>query len=65
MDDAKSGPNSGLINRYLATKGGKVVDLEGPLLMNVFRQPKLLLNGVSIGIKLWPSLDAFRLVQIV
>ena len=30
--------------------------------MSVFRQPKLLLNGVSIGIKLWPSLEAFRLV---
>ena len=28
----------------------------------MFQQPKLLLNGVSIGIKLWPSLDSFRLV---
>ena len=27
-DDVKSGPNSGLFNRYLATKGGKVVVLE-------------------------------------
>ena len=54
-DDAKSGPNSGLFNRSLATERGKVVDLEGSLLMDVFQQPKLLLNGVSIGIKLWPS----------
>ena len=61
-DDAKLGPNSGLFNRYLATEGGKVVDLEGSLLIDVFQQPKLLLNGVSIGIKLWPSLDSFRLV---
>ena len=61
-DDAKSGPNSGLFNRSLATKGGKVVDLEGSLLIDVFQQPKLLLNGVSIGIKLWPSLDSFRLI---
>ena len=61
-DDAKSGPNSGLFNRSLATEGGKVVDLEGSLLIDVFQQPKLLLNGVSIGIKLWPSLDSFRLV---
>ena len=57
-DNAKSGPNSGLFNRYLATEGGKVVDL----LIDVFQQPKLLLNGISIGIKLWPSLDPFRLV---
>ena len=61
-DDAKTGPNSGLFNRSLATKGGKVVDLEGSLLIDVFQQPKLLLNGVSIGIKLWPSLDSFRLI---
>ena len=63
-DDAKSGPKSGLFNRYLAKRGGKVVDLEGPVnvLIDVFRQPKLLLNGVSIGIKLCPSLDAFKLV---
>ena len=61
-DDAKSGTNSGLFNRSLATEGGKVVDLEGSLLIDVFQQPKLLLNGVSIGIKLWPSLDSFRLV---
>ena len=61
-DDAKTGPNSGLFNRSLATQGGKVVDLEGSLLIDVFQQPKLLLNGVSIGIKLWPSLDSFRLI---
>ena len=61
-DDAKSGPNSGLFNRSLATEGGKVVDLEGSLLIDVFQQPKLLLNGISIGIKLWPSLDSFRLI---
>ena len=61
-DDAKTGPNSGLFNRSLATKGGKVVDLEGSLLIDVSQQPKLLLNGVSIGIKLWPSLDSFRLI---
>ena len=39
-----------------------MVDLEGSLLIDVFQQPKLLLNGVSIGIKLWPSLDSFRLI---
>ena len=50
--DAKTGSNGGLFNRYLATVGGKSIDLEGPLFIDVFQQPKLLLNGVSIGIKL-------------
>ena len=48
-DDAKSGPNSGLFNRSLATKGRKVVVLEGSLLIDVFQQPKLLLN-VSVSV---------------
>ena len=61
--DAKTGPNSGLFNRYLATTGGNIVDLEGPLLVDLFQQSRLLVNGVSIGIELWPSLDAFRLIS--
>ena len=58
----KLGGNAGLFNRYWATRGGKIVDLEGPLFIDLFQQPRLLVNGVSIGIKLWPSHDAFRLV---
>ena len=46
----------------MSTVGGKIVDLEGYLLIDVFQQPKLLLNGAGISIKLWPSLDAFRLI---
>ena len=61
--DVKTGSNSGLFVRCTAILGGKIVDLEGPLLINVFQQPRLLLNGVGIGIKLWPSLDAFRLMS--
>ena len=61
-NDAKEGPNGGLFNRYVATSGGKIVDLEGPLFVDLFQQSRLLVNGVSIGIKLWPSHDAFRLI---
>ena len=61
-DDTKEGPNTGLFNRFLATNGGKVVNVEGSLLIDVFQQPKFLLNGGSIGIKLWPSLGEFRLI---
>ena len=61
--DAKTGPNSGLFNRYLATVGGNIVDLERPLFVDLFQQSRLLVNDVSIGIKLWPSVDAFRLIS--
>ena len=60
-DNAKTGPNRGLFHQYIATIGGKIVDLEGPLFLNLFEQSRLLVNGVSIAIKLWPSQDAFRL----
>ena len=49
--------------RRLSTAGGKIVDLEGPLFVDLFEQSRLLVNGVSIGIKLWPSYDAFRLIS--
>ena len=61
--DAKASGNLGLFSRYFATSGGKIVDLEGPLFLDLFQQSRLLVNGVSIGIKLWPSLDAFRLMS--
>ena len=51
-NDAQTGGNTGLFNRYWATRGGKIVDFEGPLFINLFQQPRLLVNGVSIGIKL-------------
>ena len=40
-----------------------IVDIGGPLLIVVFQQSKLLLNGVGIAINIWPSLDAFRLIS--
>ena len=38
--DAKTGSNSGLFARCTATLVGKIVDLEGPLLIDVFQQPR-------------------------
>ena len=40
-----------------------IVDIWGPLLIVLFQQSKLLLNGVGIAINIWPSLDAFRLIS--
>ena len=60
----KTGGNGGLFERYLATRGGKIVDLEGPLFLDLFKQSRLLVNDVSIGLKLWPSLDSgFRIMS--
>ena len=61
-NDAKTGSNRGLFERAVVAIGGRIVDLEGPLFLDLFEQSRLLVNGVSIGIKLWPSQDAFRLI---
>ena len=61
-NDAKTGSNNGLKTRYKYTEGSKIIDLEGPLHIDLFQQPKLLINRVSIGIKLHPSRDPFRLI---
>ena len=59
----KLAPNTGLYIRYGKTKEGHVVDLEGPLLLDIFQQPKLLINGVHLGIKLYHSHNTFRLMS--
>ncbi|XP_060579279.1 uncharacterized protein F54H12.2-like [Ruditapes philippinarum] len=61
-NDGKTGSNSGLFMRYVLTKGSKIVDMEGPLHIDLFQQSKLLINVVSVGIKLHPSRDAFRII---
>ena len=60
-NDAK-GKNYGLFERYVIAKEGKIIDMEGPLHLDIFRQHKLLVNGVSIGIKLWQGHDPFRII---
>ena len=57
----KDTSNAGLFNRALFTAGGKVVDMEGPLHLDLFQQSRYMLSGVEIGLKLWPSQNAFRL----
>ncbi|XP_060572999.1 uncharacterized protein F54H12.2-like [Ruditapes philippinarum] len=60
--DGKTGSNGGLFFRYTLTKGSKIVEMEGPLHIDLFQQSKLLINGVSVGIKLHPTRDSFRLI---
>ena len=64
-DDADpiKGINTGLYLRSLYTKGGKILDLEGPLHIDLFQQERLIINGVGLSLKLWPSKDPFRLMS--
>ena len=52
--------NAGHVQRKLLTKGG-VIDFESPLHMDVCQQPKAILNGVQLTVKLFQSGDNFRL----
>ena len=54
--------NSGHVQRFDLTKHG-IVDFESALHIDVAQQPKLILNGVPITVKLFQSSDAFRLMS--
>ena len=61
--DAKTGRNIGLHERWIYTRDGGILDLEGPLLLDFFQQERLILNGVPLDLKFWPSKNAFRLMS--
>lgn len=60
--DCITGSNSALLQRYTWTKDGNSVALEGPLHHDLCQMNRLVLNGVPIHLKLYPSLDVFRLM---
>ncbi|XP_045158110.1 uncharacterized protein F54H12.2-like [Mercenaria mercenaria] len=62
IDLMKENEGESRLQQYLLrTKGGsKIVEMEGPLHIDLFQQPKLLINGVSVGIKL--HRDTFTLI---
>lgn len=53
--------DDGMVRRWTWFINSKPVDLIGPLMADICQQDRLILNGVEIQIKLWPSKDAFRL----
>nr|XP_022294816.1 uncharacterized protein F54H12.2-like [Crassostrea virginica] len=61
--DVETGLNNELYSRWLYTRDGTVLDLEGPLLLDFFQQDRLILNGVGMTLKLWPSKNSFRLMS--
>ena len=54
--------NSGLAVRWIWTKKGQEVILEGPLFVDILQQDRMLLDGVPIDIQLFPHTDAFALM---
>ena len=65
MDDANpsEGNNNGLLKRYELTKDGGSVDMEGNLFVDICNQDRYLLNGVQLGITLWPHSPTFALMS--
>ncbi|XP_070571283.1 uncharacterized protein F54H12.2-like [Ptychodera flava] len=65
VDPTKEGGevNKGLKNEYAFTSGSQVVDMVGPIHSDLFFQPKYLMNGVELRLKLNRSKNAFSLVS--
>ena len=66
MDDSDptfNGTNLGLLSRYMFTKDGAEVELEGTLCTDIGMQDKLLINGVKVVYKLYPQQQRFALMS--
>lgn len=61
--DVQTGGNIGLYQRAQYTEESRVYELEGPLHLDVFRQNRLLMNGIALTLKLSPTQNAFRLMS--
>lgn len=65
FDDADliTGSNLGLYIRSTFTEGSKSLDLEGPIFTDICQQERFVINGVQVGIKLWPARETFCLMS--
>ena len=54
--------NHGLKTHFKWFKEHGVVEFVGPLMSDICNQDRLILHGVDIDIKLWPTRDDFRLI---
>lgn len=61
--DSVDSTNKGFVERYNATKDGKVVELYGNLHCDIFNQDKFLLNGVEVSVRLIKATNAFHLMS--
>ena len=61
--EVKSGMHTGLYRRSMYANKGQIVEMEGPIHIDIFQQNRLLVSGVGLVLKLWPSKDGFRLIS--
>jgi hypothetical protein len=61
--DVNTGSNTGLYLRALYTKEGQILEMEGPIRLYIFQQNRLMINGVRLTLKFWPSKNSFRLLS--
>ena len=59
------GPNSGFYSRAFFTKESKPFDLEGPVLEDVCRLNRFVLNGVDVNLKLYRQSPSFCLLALI
>ena len=55
--------NTGLRWRYSLTKDGKAVDMLGPIITDIAKQERLILNNVKLTVRLFPTPHAFNLMS--
>lgn len=63
--DAMQGRDTGLFYIYQLTKDGQIVEFMGGLSLDLMddTQRRLLINGIQLGIKLWPNKKEFCLLS--
>ena len=61
--DPVMGGNFGLTQRFIWTKDGHSFDMEGCVYNDAMQQERLILNGVPLNIKLFPSSNEFVLMS--
>ena len=59
--DPRQFDEDGMQQRMMWFMNSTPLELIGPLMADICQQDRLILNGVEIQIKLWPSKDTFRL----
>lgn len=61
--NANNGKNTGLLKRVALTKSSKTIDLEGPIMHELFQMDRFILNQVGISLKLYRTRPEFRLMS--
>lgn len=59
------GHNDALACRHFQVEASNEIDMEGPLHLDICQQDRFIMNGVDLGLRLWPSKDSFSLMSSV